>query len=201
VAVERKTTLMLQQVFLVRHGETEWSIAGRHTSRSDLPLTPKGEAEARELGPVLAKLDVSFVLCSPRRRAIRTCELAGFRERVEITEAIAEWDYGDVEGLTGIEVRTKLPHWNLFRDGAPRGETPEQISARADLVVSRIRGVSGNALLFSHGHFLRAFAARWVGWPVHYAQPLLLSPASLSILGFEHDNLEEPAIRQWNYRG
>jgi broad specificity phosphatase PhoE len=191
---------MLPRIFLVRHGETEWSRAGRHTGRSELPLTPDGETEAAALQHRLAKIEFALVLCSPRQRARRTCELAGFAKRAEIADDLAEWDYGEYEGLTRREVRAKDSAWNLFHDGAPGGETPEQVSARAEKIIRRLRAVTGNALLFSHGHFLRVLAARWVGWSVSNAQPLFLSPASISILGFEHDNREEPAIREWNQR-
>jgi probable phosphoglycerate mutase len=189
---------MLPRIYLIRHGETEWSIASRHTGRSDLPLTPQGEEQARRLAPILAQIDFSLVLCSPRQRARRTCELAGFLQRAEIAEDIAEWNYGEAEGLTRTEVRAKHPNWNIFRDGAPGGESPDEIYARADKVVRRLRALNANALLFSHGHFLRILGARWVGWPVATAAPLFLSPASISVLGFEHENPDEPVLRQWN---
>lgn len=189
---------MLPRVYLVRHGETEWSQAGRHTGRSDLPLTRRGEEQARGLKDRLATVPFELVLCSPLQRARRTCALAGLSDRSEITNEIAEWNYGEYEGLTRVEVRSKRPGWNLFKDGAPGGESPEDVSARADAVVARLRRLTGNAVLFSHGHFLRVIAARWVGWPVRNAQPLFLAPASISVLGYEHENNEEPVIFEWN---
>jgi probable phosphoglycerate mutase len=183
-------------IYLARHGETEWSRSGRHTSRTDLPLTPKGEADGRWLGQRLQGLTFTTVLSSPRLRARRTAELAGFTPVLD--PDLAEWDYGDYEGRTTAEIRQTNPHWNLFRDGCPAGESPEQLAARVDRLVAKLKGLSGNVLCFAHGHVLRVLAARWVGQPVAFAACLLLGTAALGILGFDHANPTEPAIRSWN---
>lgn len=189
---------MLNQLYLLRHGETAWSLAGRHTSRTDLPLTARGEHEARQLAERLQTVTFSHVFTSPRLRARRTCELAGLGAAAEIEPDLAEWDYGDYEGLTSSEIIRDRPTWNIFRDGCPRGETPAAISARTDRLLARLRALTGNVAVFSHGHLGRVLAARWIGLPVDEAQSFLLSPASLSILGYEHDNAAAPVIALWN---
>lgn len=188
---------MLPQIYIVRHGETEWSASGRHTSRTDLPLTPRGEEAARGLGARLKGRTFARVLTSPRTRARRTCELAGFAGVCEIDEDLAEWDYGDYEGLTTAEILQRDSRWNLFRDGCPKGESVAQISARADWVVLKLRQINGDVLLFSSGHISRVVAARWLGLEAAAGRLLVLSTASLSILGYEH-SLDEPAVRLWN---
>src|SRR5580765_6780376 len=189
---------MLQQLFLIRHGETEWSLSGRHTGRTEIPLTERGEQDAEALGNRLRTLEFSAVLTSPRRRARRTCELVGLAEAAEIDPDLAEWDYGDFEGLTSAEIFKKHPGWNLFLDGCPNGESPSQVSDRADRVIARVRRQEGNVALFSHGHFGRVLAARWIGSPAILGRRLFLSTASLSILGYEHGRADEPVIKLWN---
>ncbi len=186
----------LPRVYLVRHGETEWSKAGRHTGRTDLPLTPAGEAAARQIAARLSGLSFTRVFSSPRIRARRSAELAGFTP--EIDPDLAEWDYGDYEGLTAAEVRARRPGWVVFDDGGPNGESPQQVAERADRVVARLKALSGDVLDFSHGHFLRVLAARWVGQPVGFARHLLLGTAAVSVLGFDHNSLDQPAIALWN---
>jgi broad specificity phosphatase PhoE len=192
---------MLPRIYLIRHGETEWSLSGRHTSRTDLPLTARGEDAARELGRRLRDIPFARVLTSPRQRARRTCELAALGPVAEIAPDLAEWDYGDYEGQRSADIRQGRPDWNLFRDGCPRGETPAQISERADRFIVRLRGLEGNVALFSHGHFGRVLAARWIGLPVSEAQHFLLGTASLGILDYEHNHVESPVIALWNASG
>lgn len=189
---------MLARLYLSRHGETAWSLSGQHTGRTDVPLTDKGEQDARDLAERLRAARFSRVFTSPRQRARRTCELVGLDAVAEIEPDLAEWDYGDYEGQRSAEIRKGRPDWNLFRDGCPRGESPAQISERADRVIARLRALEGNIAIFSHGHFGRVLAARWIGLPVGQAQHFLLSTASLSILGYEHNLAEESAIVLWN---
>ena len=187
----------LPVVYLARHGETAWSITGQHTGLTDLPLTIAGENNARKLRGALGSLIFARIFSSPLRRAWRTCELAGFRARVEILHDLVEWDYGEYEGRTSTEIHAERPDWELFRDGCPGGESPEQVAARADRVVDLVRSVSGNVLLFSSGHFLRMLAARWADIDTLGARSLMLSTASLSVLGYE-SSIARPAIRLWN---
>jgi broad specificity phosphatase PhoE len=187
----------LSDVFLARHGDTAWSLSGQHTGRTDLPLTEAGERNARALGDRLRGLTFAKVFTSPLQRAARTCELAGFGGAAEIDPDLVEWDYGQYEGRRSVEIHAERPDWLLFRDGCPGGESPEQIGARADRVVARMRAVEGDVLLFSSGHFLRVLASRWLGLGTAAGQYFLLGTASLSALGYEH-KLTEPAIRLWN---
>ncbi len=187
----------LPVVYLARHGETAWSLSGQHTGRTDLPLTEHGEADARALGARLRGLDFAKVVTSPSQRAVRTCELAGFGDRAEIEPDLAEWDYGRYEGRRTAEILAEDPDWQLFRDGCPGGESPNEIGARAERAVARIRAVGGDVLVFSSAHILRVLAARWLGLETAGGRLLLLGTASLSLLGYEH-NLAEPAIRLWN---
>jgi broad specificity phosphatase PhoE len=184
-------------VYLARHGETAWSLSGQHTGRTDLPLTERGERNARALGERLRGLEFAEVYTSPLQRAVRTCELAGYGRVAEIDSDLVEWDYGQYEGRRTVEIHAERPDWQLFRDGCPGGESPNQVGARADRVVERVRAVKGDVLIFSSGHFLRVLAARWLGLDAAGGRYLLLSTASLSALGYEH-NLAEPAIRLWN---
>ena len=184
-------------VYLARHGETAWSLSGQHTGMTDLPLTERGERNARNLGGRLKGLAFAKVFTSPLQRAVRTCELSGFGAAAEIDPDLVEWNYGEYEGRTSREIREKRPDWNLFRDGCPGGETPAQIGARADRVVSRLRAVQGNALVFSSGHFLRVLAARWVWFAPGAAERFLLITASLSALSYERD-LSRPVIHLWD---
>jgi broad specificity phosphatase PhoE len=188
---------LLSVVYLARHGETAWSLSGQHTGRTDLPLTERGERNARALGERLRGLTVARVFTSPLQRAARTCELAGFGAAAESDPDLVEWDYGQYEGRRTAEIHVERPDWQLFRDGCPGGESPGQIGARADRVVGRVRAVKGDVLVFSSGHFLRVLAARWLGFDAAGGRHLLLSTASLSALGYEH-KLAEPAIRLWN---
>jgi len=189
---------MLPRIYLIRHGETEWSLSGQFTGRTELPLTQRGEDLARELGGRLAAISFTGVLSSPRQRARRTCELVIPGVTPEIEPDLAEWDYGDYEGKHSAAVHAQHPDWNLFRDGCPRGETPDQVSARADRLIAKVRTFGGNIALFSHGHFGRVLAARWIGLPVSEAQHFLLNTASLSVFDYEHDLADSPAIAVWN---
>jgi len=185
-------------VYVARHGETAWSLSGQHTGRTDLPLTPNGERNAKRLGERLKGLTFAKVFTSPLQRASRTCALAGFGAIAEIDADLVEWDYGEHEGRTSAEIHAGCPTWDLFQDGCPAGESPVQVSERADRVVKGIRAVSGNVLLFSSGHFIRVLAARWLGLgPGSAGRYLLLSTASLSALSYEH-SVSHPVIRLWN---
>ena len=186
------------RVYLFRHGETEWSLSGRHTGRTELPLTARGEVAARNLGDRLRGIAFARVLVSPRQRARQTCALAGLGAAAATEPDLAEWDYGDYEGLRSAEILSTRPDWNLFRDGCPGGEAPELISRRADRLIARLRALEGNLALFTHGHFGRVLGVRWIGLPVAEAQHLLLGTASVSILGLEHDRADHPVIELWN---
>ena len=188
---------VLPVICLARHGETAWSLTGQHTGLTDLPLTPKGEHNAGKLRDALKRVTFTRVFSSPLRRAWRTCELAGFGSTVEMIHDLVEWDYGEYEGRRTFEIHEERPDWQLFRDGCPGGESPQQVVARADRVVDLVRSVSGNVLLFSSGHFLRMLAARWTGIDTIGAESLMLSTGSLSILGYEN-SAAQPAIRLWN---
>jgi probable phosphoglycerate mutase len=191
----------LQIISLARHGETRWSLSGQHTGLTDLPLTERGERNARRLGDRLRWLRPARVFASPLQRAGRTCELAGFGAAAEIDPDLVDWDYGRYEGRTTAQIHAERPDWQLFRDGCPGGETPQAISERADRVVRRLRAVDGDVLLFSSGHFLRVLAARWLGVdPSTFSRLLMLSTASLSELGYESE-LSRPVIRLWNETG
>jgi broad specificity phosphatase PhoE len=182
-------------IVLVRHGETEWSASGRHTSRTDVPLTEKGRAAARGLGERLDGRDFALVLTSPRARARDTCAEAGFGDAAEVTDDLAEWDYGGYEGLTTPEIRVDRPGWLLWDDGVPGGETATQVAARADRVLERALAADGDVALFAHGHILRVVGARWLGQPAQFGGRLALSTATLSELGFEHENR---VLLRWN---
>ena len=188
----------LPNIYLARHGETAWSLSGQHTGLTDLPLTERGERNARQLGERLKGLAFTKVFTSPLQRAARTCELAGFGAGTEIDRDLLEWNYGEYEGRRTAEILAERPDWQLFRDGCPGGESPDQIGARADRVVSRLRAIQGDVLLFSSGHFLRVLAARWLGLEPAGGRYFLLSTASLGMLAYEHNNLSEPVIRLWN---
>ena len=183
------------QIVLVRHGETEWSLSGQHTSRTDLPLIEVGRERAQALGPLLAGWDFSLVLTSPLRRARETCELAGFGDRAEVLDDLREWDYGEYEGLTTPQIREQRPDWSLWRDGCPGGEQPSEISARADRVLERMRGGGGDVLAFAHGHIFRVLAARWIQLPASGGARLALKAGAISALGYERDT---EVISLWN---
>ena len=188
----------LPRVYLVRHGETSWSLSGQNTGRTDLPLTALGERDARGLTERLCAVNFSRVLTSPLMRARRTCELTGLGQVAEIEPDAVEWDYGDYEGLRPADIRKGRPDWNIFRDGCPRGESSTEVSQRADRLIARLRTLEGNIAIFSHGQFGRVLGARWIGLPASQAQHLLLGTASLSILGYGHNLVDEPAIALWN---
>lgn len=187
----------LPVIYLARHGETAWSLTGQHTGLTDLPLTEHGEKNALALGERLRGLHFDRVFTSPLQRARRTCELAGFGGEAEIDRDLVEWDYGEYEGRTSSQIHAVRPGWELFRDGCPGGESPEEVGVRACRVVSKVRTIRGGVLLFSSGHFLRALAGQWLGIGPHAGKYLLLSTASLSALGYEH-NLSQPVITLWN---
>jgi broad specificity phosphatase PhoE len=186
----------LPVVYLARHGETAWTVSRQHTGRTDLPLTAHGEGEALRLGERLEGLVFAAVLTSPLQRAVRTCELAGF-VGAEVEPDLLEWHYGAYEGRTSADIHVERPDWQLFRDGCPEGESPAEVGARADRVARRVRTIDGNVLLFSSGHFLRVFAARWLGLDPGAGKYFLLGTASLSAVGYEHDR-SDPVIRFWD---
>ena len=186
------------KLYLIRHGETAWSLSGQHTGRTDIPLTAKGEEEARRLIPWLDQMKFARVFASPRERAQRTCELAGLGSRAELEPDLAEWDYGDYEGKLSADIRTERPHWSIFRDGCPHGEMPGDISARADRLIERLCRMGENIALFSHGQFGVVLAARWIGLPVAEALHFSLGTASLSILGNAPAHPEVRVIALWN---
>jgi broad specificity phosphatase PhoE len=184
-----------QEIYLVRHGETEWSLSGQHTGSTDIPLTENGEEVARELGRKLAGHEFTAVWSSPMSRAIDTARLAGFEPDVRIDDRLKEWDYGDYEGLTTPQIRETRPDWFLWRDGCPGGESPGQVGARADGLVEELKAVDGDVLLFAHGHILRVITARWLGYPPNDGMHFSLGTATLSILGYER---EATSIWRWN---
>lgn len=185
-------------VYLARHGETAWTLSRQHTGLTDLPLTERGERTARRLGERLKALTFTAVFTSPLQRAARTCELAGFKSVAEVDKDLVEWNYGQYEGRRTAEIRAERPDWELFRDGCPGGESPQEVGARADRVVKRVRAVPGNVLIFTSGHFMRVLATRWLGLePSVNSKFFMLSTASLSAVGYEHD-VSRPVIRLWN---
>jgi probable phosphoglycerate mutase len=187
----------LPVIYLARHGETAWSLSGQHTGLTDIPLTERGERNARRLGERLKGMTFAQIFTSPLQRARKSCELAGFGAMAKVDPDLVEWDYGTYEGRTSADIHKERPDWQLFRDGCPGGETLEHIGARADAVIARLRAIDKDTLLVSSGHFLRVLAARWCGLDVAAGRLFLLSTAALSILGYEH-NKAEPAIRLWN---
>jgi broad specificity phosphatase PhoE len=189
--------LSLPTLYIIRHGETAWSASGQHTGRSDIPLTEQGERNALCLAPTLSKTTFSAVFTSPSHRARRTAELAGFGAKAMVEPGLAEWDYGKYEGLTTAQILAQNPGWDLFRDGCPCGESVADISARADRVLTHLRRMSGNILLFSSGHISRVIATRWLGLDAAAGRLFSLGTASLSILGNEHAS---PSMILWNDR-
>ena len=186
-------------IYLARHGETAWSLTGQHTGLTNLPLTERGEQVARQLGKRLKGIPFVKVYSSPLQRAMHTCQLTGFGAIADVDPDLVEWNYGDYEGLRRAEIQARCPGWHLFRDGCPNGESPVQVSERADRVVNRLRSFQiGNILVFSSGHFIRVLACRWIGVePTINARSFMLSTASLSALGYEN-SLSQPVIRLWN---
>ncbi len=187
----------LPLIYLARHGETEWTISHQHTGRTDIPLTERGERNARALGERLRGLSFSKVFTSSLTRATYTAKLAGFQSSAEPDDDLMEWDYGRYDGKTSAQIREDDPNWNLFRDGCPGGESVEAVSARADRVIARLRAIDGSVLLFGHGHFFRVLTARWLGLTAAGGRLFYLGTAALSILGYEHSR-DEPVIRLWN---
>jgi probable phosphoglycerate mutase len=187
----------LSVLYLARHGETAWSLSGQHTGLTDLPLTERGEHHARLLGQRLQSMTFAKVFTSPLQRAARTADLSGFGAVAENDPDLVEWNYGEYEGRTSAEIQKERPGWRVFEHGCPGGETLEQVSARADRVIQRAREIDGDVLIFSSGHILRVLAARWLGLAPREGRLLMLSTASLSALGYEHDR-SQPAIRFWN---
>jgi broad specificity phosphatase PhoE len=183
------------EIVVVRHGETDWSLAGKHTGSTDLPLTDDGRRRAALLAPELASRSFALVLSSPLRRARETCELAGLGGRAVVFDDLREWDYGDYEGLTTAEIRRQNPSWSLWRDGCPGGESPVQVGHRADRVLERLRGAGGDAAAFAHGHILRVVTARWLGMEPAGGSRFLFSPGAIGVLGFER---ETEALALWN---
>jgi broad specificity phosphatase PhoE len=187
----------LPNVYLVRHGETEWSLSGQHTGRTDIPLTAHGEEEAVRLRRRLEVIKPVLVLSSPAQRARRTCELAEWGDPMQIDDDLSEWDYGDYDGRTTAEIRKERPGWSLFRDGCPNGETVEEVGRRADRIIARVRALDGDVLLFGHSHTFRILAARWIGLPAQGGAYFKLAPASVSSLSYEH-TVDDPVIALWN---
>jgi probable phosphoglycerate mutase len=184
-----------QKIYLLRHGETEWSLNGRHTGVTDIPLTENGRRIARLLQPILAREKFNLVLTSPLQRARETCELAGLGSLATVDRDLVEWNYGEYEGLTTEQIRQTKPNWSVFRDGCPGGESPLEIGARADRVVANVRAVDGNVALFAHGHIFRVVAARWINLAASYGEHFLLDTATLNVLGYYR---EAPAFKIWN---
>jgi broad specificity phosphatase PhoE len=187
------------QIHLVRHGETEWSASGKHTGRTDIPLTANGEAAARDIAGRSRGRSFAAVWSSPSQRAVNTCTLAGFGAGMVTKDDLQEWDYGAYEGLTTKEILVGRPGWNVFRDGCPQGEAAADVGARADAIIRQLRQAGGSILVFSSAHFLRVLAVRWLGLPPQDGALLVLDTASISVLGYEHD-LSEPVIRKWNQK-
>ena len=184
-----------QKVYLLRHGETEWSLNGRHTGVTDIPLTENGRMAARLLQPLLAKETFASILTSPLQRARETCELAGLGKHASVEPDLMEWNYGEYEGLTTEQIRLTRPAWSVFRDGCPGGESPEQAGSRADRVLAKVRATEGSVALFAHGHILRVLAARWINLSASYGEHFLLDTATLNVLGYYR---ESPAFKIWN---
>jgi len=184
-----------QRAILVRHGETAWTMTGQHTGRTDIPLTERGRAAARDLAPLAAKTTLALVLTSPLRRARETCELAGLGAQARLEPDLVEWDYGEYEGLTREQIDARTPGWRLFGDGCPGGESSMQVAARVDRIIARIRAIDGDVALFAHGHVLRLLAARWVGLPAVAGSHFLLDPATVSVLTHYRGT---PAVKSWN---
>ena len=182
-------------VYVIRHGETAWSLSGQHTGTTDLPLTDNGRRRAERLRPLLSKETFALVLVSPMQRARQTCELAGLGNGAVLDADLVEWNYGEYEGLTPKQIHEKVPGWLIFRDGCPGGEMPEQVGARVDRVIAHARAVEGDVALFAHGHVLRVLAARWIGLPAGAGQHFLLETGTLCVLGYYR---EIPAVSVWN---
>lgn len=184
-----------QKIYLVRHGETEWSLSGQHTGITDIPLTENGRRMAKLFKPLSAKVNFALVLTSPLERARMTCELAGLGGQAEVDPNLMEWNYGEYEGLTTEQIHVKSPDWMIFRDGCPGGENPKQVGDRADQVIAKARAVEGDVALFAHGHILRVLAARWLGFPAEAGCHFMLDTGTLSVLSYYRGS---PAVKRWN---
>ncbi len=184
-----------QKVFVIRHGETEWSLSGQHTGITDIPLTENGRKRAKLLQPLLSKVNFALVVTSPLQRARETCKLSGLGDRAEVDPDLVEWNYGEYEGITTQQIHEKAPGWQLFNDGCPGGEKPDQVGARVDRVIAKVRAIDGDVALFAHGHVFRAFVARWVGLPASGGQHFLLDTGTLNVLSSYRG---VPAIQTWN---
>jgi probable phosphoglycerate mutase len=189
----------LPRLYLARHGDTAWTDSRQRTGRTDLPLNEHGEEHARQLGERLQRFSFTRVFTSPLQRASKTCALAGFGEVAEVDPDLVEWDYGRFEGKLTRDVLKERPGWEMFRDGCPDGESPQDVAARADHFIARVRGIDGNVLAFSSAHIIRMIAARWLGLPPVAGRFFFCRPASVGVLGFEHNRREEPIIGLWNY--
>jgi broad specificity phosphatase PhoE len=189
----------LPKLYLARHGDTAWTDSHQHTGRTDLPLNERGEEHARQLGELLRGFSFVRVFTSPLQRASKTCELAGFRAGAEVDRDLIEWDYGRFEGKLTSDVQKERPGWELYRDGCPDGESPGDVAVRADRFLTRVHGMSGPVLAFSSGHIIRMIAARWLGLPPADGRFFFCDPASVGVLGFEHNSRDQPVIRLWNF--
>ena len=185
-------------IYLIRHGETNWSLSGQHTGRTDIPLTEHGEQQARTLTLALRDISFAHVFSSPRQRAQQTCELSGLGELAEIEPDLDEWDYGDYEKLRSDDIYKRCPNWNVFFDGCPNGEMPQQVATRADRLIARLNKLQGNVVLFSHGHFGAALATRWIGFAIAEAAHFPLSTASVSVLNYDARHNDVAVIASWN---
>jgi probable phosphoglycerate mutase len=190
-----ETQLLLRRAFLIRHGETEWTLSGQHTGMTDIALTENGRDAARRLQPLLTRATFALVVTSPLHRARETCELAGLGGSADVDADLIEWNYGEYEGLTPKEIHARVPGWMLFRDGCPGGESPAQIGDRVDRVIARVRSVAGDVALFAHGHVFRVFAARWIGLPATAGAHFLLDTSTVSVLSYYRGI---PAVKRWN---
>ena len=190
---------VLPKLYLARHGDTAWTDSHQHTGRTDLPLNERGEEHAHQLGERLRGFSFVRVFTSPLQRASKTCELAGFGAGAAVDPDLVEWDYGHYEGKLTTEILKERPGWDLFRDGCPDGESPTEVAARADRFIARVQDLGGDVLAFSSGHMIRMIAARWIGQPPAAGRIFFCRPASVGVLGFEHDSREQPILRLWNY--
>jgi probable phosphoglycerate mutase len=189
----------LPRLYLARHGDTAWTDSHQHTGRTDLPLNERGQEHARRLGEVLRRISFDCVFTSPLQRAQATCKLAGFGEVAEVDQDLTEWDYGRFEGMTTSAIETERPGWELFRDGSPGGESPDDVAVRADRFIARAHARTGDVLAFSSGHIIRVIAARWLGLPAASGRIFYCDPASVGVLDFEHGEYDQPIVRRWNY--